>query len=194
MDTLFNQVKPHFDRHQKTSNVEFEIRLGKVNNKMFDTNVGRETFEKLTRALDKYTEWESVKKIHQSVYYKGDTRIVVDENTDDTVCMKKTPIVKENLVLERRPLDVRFAVGLEIPVEQADGDVMDLVRIKNRTSYIRNNLSIDMTTVTGQGDDPDDEEGERFEVELEIIDPLKVKTRDELYNIIHKVHNILEVL
>ena len=90
MDTLFNQVKPHFDRHQKTSNVEFEIRLGKVNNKMFDTNVGRETFEKLTRALDKYTEWESVKKIHQSVYYKGDTRIVVDENTDDTVCMKKT--------------------------------------------------------------------------------------------------------
>tara|TARA_B110000977_G_scaffold201179_1_gene294589 strand:+ start:9098 stop:9682 length:585 start_codon:yes stop_codon:yes gene_type:complete len=194
MDTLFNQVKPHFDRHQKTSNVEFEIRLGKVNNKMFDTNVGRETFEKLTRALDKYTEWESVKKIHQSVYYKGDTRIVVDENTDDTVCMKKTPIVKENLVLERRPLDVRFAVSLEIPVEQADGDVMDLVRIKNRTSYIRNNLSIDMTTVTGQGDDPDDEEGERFEVELEIIDPLKVKTRDELYNIIHKVHNILEVL
>ena len=108
--------------------------------------------------------------------------------------MKKTPIVKENLVLERRPLDVRFAVSLEIPVEQADGDVMDLVRIKNRTSYIRNNLSIDMTTVTGQGDDPDDEEGERFEVELEIIDPLKVKTRDELYNIIHKVHNILEVL
>ena len=194
MDTLFNQVKPHFDRHQKTSNVEFEIRLGKVNNKMFDTNVGRETFEKLTRALDKYTEWESGKKIHQSVYYKGDTRIVVDENTDDTVCMKKTPIVKENLVLERRPLDVRFAVSLEIPVEQADGDVMDLVRIKNRTSYIRNNLSIDMTTVTGQGDDPDDEEGERFEVELEIIDPLKVKTRDELYNIIHKVHNILEVL
>ena len=194
MDTLFNQVKPHFDRHQKTSNVEFELRLGKVNNKMFDTNVGRETFEKLTRALDKYTEWESVKKIHQSVYYKGDTRIVVDENTDDTVCMKKTPIVKENLVLERRPLDVRFAVSLEIPVEQADGDVMDLVRIKNRTSYIRNNLSIDMTTVTGQGDDPDDEEGERFEVELEIIDPLKVKTRDELYNIIHKVHNILEVL
>ena len=194
MDTLFNQVKPHFDRHQKTSNVEFEIRLGKVNNKMFDTNVGRETFEKLTRALDKYTEWESVKKIHQSVYYKGDTRIVVDENTDDTVCMKKTPIVKENLVLERRPLDVRFAVSLEIPVEQADGDVMDLVRIKNRTSYIRNNLSIDMTTVTGQGDDPDDEERERFEVELEIIDPLKVKTRDELYNIIHKVHNILEVL
>ena len=41
---------------------------------------------------------------------------------------------------------------------------------------------------------PDDEEGERFEVELEIIDPQKVENNDQLYNIIHKVHNILEVL
>ena len=194
MDTLFNQVKPHFDRHQKTNNVEFELRLGKVNNKMFDTNVGKETFEKLTRALEKYTEWEEVKKVHQSVYYKGDTRVIVDEDTDETVCMKKTPMLKENLVLEGRPLDVRFALSTEMPVEQEDGDAMDSVRIKNRTSYIRKNLSIDMTVVTGQGDDPDDEEGERYEVELEIIDPLKVQSRDQLYNIIHKVHNILEVL
>lgn len=194
MDTLFNQVKPHFDRHQRTNNVEFELRLGKVNNKMFDTNVGKETFEKLTRALEKYTGWEEVKKVHQSVYYKGDTRVIVDEDTDETVCMKKTPMFKENLVLEGRPLDVRFALSTEIPVEQEDGDVMDSVRIKKRTSYIRKNLSIDMTVVTGQGDDPDDEDGERYEVELEIIDPLKVQSRDELYNIIHKVHNILEVL
>ena len=174
--------------------MEFELRLGKVNNKMFDTNVGKETFEKLTRALEKYTEWEEVKKVHQSVYYKGDTRVIVDEDTDETVCMKKTPMLKENLVLEGRPLDVRFALSTEMPVEQEDGDAMDSVRIKNRTSYIRKNLSIDMTVVTGQGDDPDDEEGERYEVELEIIDPLKVQSRDQLYNIIHKVHNILEVL
>ena len=175
--------------------MEFELRLGKVNNKMFDTNIGRETFERLDHALKKYTGWEQVKQTHQSVYYKGNTRVIVDEDTDDTECMKKVPIVKENLVLEGRPLDVRFAFSTETPCEQdEDGDVMDSVRVKHRTSYIRKNLSIDMTVVTGQGDDPDDEEGERYEVELEVIDPRKVKTRDELYNIIHKVHNILEVL
>lgn len=195
METLFNQVKPHFERHCDTNNAEFELRLGKVNNKLFDTNIGKDTFEKLQRALQKYQGWEEVKKSHTSVYYKGDTRVIVDEDTDDTTCMKKIPKVKENLILEGRPLDVRFAVSVEDPVEQDESDdVMDSVRVKERTSYIRKNLSIDMTKVTGQTDDPDDEEGERFEVELEIIDPRKVENNDQLYNIIHKVHNILEVL
>ena len=194
MDTLFKQVKPHFDRHRATPNVEFELRLGKVNNKMFDTNVGRETFERLTQALEKYTGWEDIKKTHNSVYYKDDTRVIVDEDTDESTCMKKTSRVKENLVLEGRPLDVRFAVSIETPLESADMDVMDSVRVKKRTSYIRKNLSIDMTRVTGQTDDPDDEEEERYEVELEIIDPKRVGSDDDLYNMIHKVHNILEVL
>tara|TARA_B110000858_G_scaffold188605_1_gene234345 strand:+ start:128 stop:712 length:585 start_codon:yes stop_codon:yes gene_type:complete len=194
MNTLYKQVKPHFDHHRDTSNVEFELRLGKVNNKLFDTNVGRDTFEKLNRALQKYQGWEEIKKSHTSVYYKGDTRIIVDEDTEDSTCMKKIPKVKENLVLEGRPLDVRFAVSIETPVEQEDMDVMDAVRVKERTSYIRKNLSIDVTRVTGQTEDPDDEEGERFEVELEIIDPRKITNENELYNIIHKVHNILEVL
>jgi hypothetical protein len=194
MDTLYKQVKSHFDQHRDTNNVEFELRLGKVNNKLFDTNVGRDTFEKLHRALQKYQGWEEVKKSHTSVYYKGNTRVIVDEDTEDTTCMKKITKIKENLVLEGRPLDVRFAVSTEDPVEQEDADVMDVVRVKERTSYIRKNLSIDVTRVTGQTDDPDDEEGERFEVELEIIDPRKVANENELYNIIHKVHNILEVL
>ena len=194
MDTLFNQVKPHFERLRTTPNVEFELRLGKVNNKMFDTNVGRETYEKLSRALDKYTGWEDIKKSHTSVYYKGNTRVIVDEDTDETTCMKKTPRVKENLVLEGRPLDVRFAASIEEPVEQDESDVMDMVREKHRMSYIRKNLSIDLTRVSGQSDDPDDEEEYRYEVELEILDPRKVVTDDDLYNIIHKVHNILEVL
>lgn len=194
MDTLFNQVKPHFERLRTTPNVEFELRLGKVNNKMFDTNVGRETYEKLTRALDKYTGWEDIKKSHTSVYYKGNTRVIVDEDTDETTCMKKTPRVKENLVLEGRPLDVRFAASIEEPVEQDESDVMDMVREKHRMSYIRKNLSIDLTRVSGQSDDPDDEEEYRYEVELEILDPRKVVTDDDLYNIIYKVHNILEVL
>ena len=187
-------MKPHFDRHQDTSNVEFELRLGKVNNKMFDTNVGKEIFEKLKRALEKYPDWEEIRETNTSVYYKGDTRVIVNEDTEDTEYIHKKPVSKENLVLEGRPLDVRFAVSIEEPVEQNDSDVMDSVRMKNRFSYIRKNLSIDLTRVTGQTDDPDDEEKERFEVELEIIDPLKISNRDQLYNIIHKVQNILEVL
>ena len=194
METLFNLVKPHFDRHQGTVNVEFELRLGKVNNKMFDTNVGEETFFRIMEALEKYGAWEDVKKSHTSVYYKDSTRIIVDEDTDETVAMIKKPIIKENLVLEGRPLDVRFAVSTENTIEDADADVMDFVRVKKRTSYIRKNLSIDMTIVSGQSDDPDDENEHRYEIEMEIIDPQRVHNDNDLYNIIHKVQNILEVL
>jgi hypothetical protein len=194
METLFKQVKPHFDRHKMTTNAEFELRLGKMNNKMFDTNVGKDTFSRILRALEKYKEWERVTETHNSVFYKGNTRVIVDEKTDDTQCMVKTPIVKENLVLEGRPLDVRFALSTEEPCEQNDDDVMDFVRIKKRKSFLRKNLTIDMTRVSGQSEDPDDEEDERYEIELEIVDPKHVRDDNELYNIIHKVHNILEVL
>lgn len=193
MDTLFNEVKSHFNKYQNDDGIEFEIRIGRMNNNMFDTNVGKPVFDKILRALEKYTEWEEVKETSQSVYYKDNIRVTVDDDTEESVCIKKIPIIKETLVLEGRPLDVRFAVSHEEPYEQSEDEVMDFVRTKKRKSFVRKNLSIDMTVVGGQPDDMDCEEPESYQIELEIINPLKVKNENELYNIIHKVHNILEV-
>lgn len=193
MDTLFNQAKPHFNAHKAKNHVEFELRLGRINGKMFDTDVGKEIFDKLMCGLMQYKGWEEVKESNTSVYYKDQVRVSVDEDSDETEIVKKIPLVKETLRLEGRPLDVRFAVSLEEPIEQTD-EVMDFMRTKKRTSFIRKNLSIDMTVVSGQPEDMDCEEPQSYQVELEIIDPCKVSNDNDFYNIVHKVQNILEVL
>lgn len=194
MDTLFKKIKPHFDRYKASVDVEFEIRFGKVNNKIFDTNVGRDIFTRISESLEKYTGWENVQVSNTSVYYKDKVRVIVDDDNDSSITMTKTPLLKENLVLQGKPLDVRFAFSKEEPCGEQMDDVMEYVRVKKRKSYIRKNLSIDMTVVSGQSEDPDDEEDQRFEIELEIVNLQKVRDDNELYNIIHKVHNILECL
>lgn len=193
METLFNKVKPHFNAHKENNHVEFELRLGRMNGKMFDTDVGKDTFDKIFRALKKYEGWEDIKESSLSVYYKDKLRVTVDEDNDNTDIVNKIPIVKETLRLEGRPLDVRFAASREEPTEQSD-EVMDFMRTKKRTSFVRKNLSIDMTIVSGQPEDMDCEEPQSYQVELEIIDPKKVSNDNDLYNIVHKVQNVLEVL
>jgi hypothetical protein len=71
---------------------------------------------------------------------------------------------------------------------------MDYVRCKKRVSFIRKNLSIDMTIVTGQPDDLDDEEEETYEIELEIIDPSKVQGDNQFFNIVYKIQCVLNTL
>ncbi len=75
-----------------------------------------------------------------------------------------------------------------------EDDVMDHVRHKTRTSFVRKNLSIDMTVVTGEPDDMDDEAEETYEVELEIINPKLITDDDRFYNLIYKIDCIMKLL
>jgi hypothetical protein len=49
-----------------------------------------------------------------------------------------------------------------------------------------------MTTVSGNPNDMDSEDETTYQVEIEIIDPTKVG--DQLYNVVHKIYNILELV
>ena len=51
-----------------------------------------------------------------------------------------------------------------------------------------------MTIISGDSQDMDDEDGKKFQVELEIIDPTKIEDEPKLFNIIHKVSDILKIL
>ena len=194
MERIHQQVKPIFDQLKSKPNVEFEFRLGKKNTDMFDTNVGKETFEKLLEGLKKFSVWEKISQENTSVYYKGDTRMIINDDTDEMTCMKKTKIKKFDVVLEDQPYDVRFCVSNEIPVESSEDEVMDYMRMKKRTSFVRKNLSIDLTIVTGQPDDLDDEADETYEVELEIIDPKNITSDNQLFNMIFKIQCLLNIL
>jgi len=194
---LFKNIETHFKQHQNEKNIEFEMRLGKINVGKFDTNVGESNFNKILKGLRKYNDgWENIVETTTSVYYKDNARTSINEETEESVRIFKKNITKKNFNLENKPYDVRFSVSKEIPIEAEadDDDTCDSVRNKQRTSFVRKNLSIDMTVVTGDPVDLDCEDEAEYQIELEIIDPKKVKNDDELYNIIYKIFDVLKII
>jgi hypothetical protein len=174
------------------------MRLGKINTGSFDTNVGESNFNKILIGLKKYNGWENVVEKTTSVYYykdiKNNARTSVDEETEESTSIFKKNILKKNFNIENKPYDVRFSVSKEIPTEFDEDDTCDSVRFKKRISFIRKNLSIDMTIVTGDPTDLDCEDEAQYQIELEIVDPTKVKNSTELYNIIYKIFDVLKII
>jgi hypothetical protein len=62
-----------------------------------------------------------------------------------------------------------------------------------RESFVRKNLSIDMTIVSGNPADLDSEEENSYQIELEILDPKKITDNNVLYNIVYKINDVLEL-
>ncbi len=194
MDTksITEKVKDLFELHKNEEHIEVEIRLGKHNGSLFDTNVGKETFERVLKGLKKYNGWESAKTTTTDVYYDDTNgiRISSDENTGEQVMVQKINVVKQDFKFE--PLDVRFSISREIPTfGQYD---MDRKRSKLRHSFVRKNLSIDMTISTGDSVDMDSEDASYYKIELEINKPGDVTSHDQLFNILHKINDVSKLI
>lgn len=189
---LFDAWEPLIRRHANKDNVEIEIRLGRKTPNKFDTNVGRSTFEKLLGALDRYTGWESKTHKTYSVYYgTGNKRITVDEETDETTAIVKSRLVTSDFALDGCPFDVRLSVASEVAYEQ-DDEEMACVKEKKRWSFVRKNLSIDLSQIKGDPEDPDSDEDTTWHVELEIINPKTIGDRDALFALLYKIFNLLD--
>jgi len=189
---IFDTFEPVIRQWAPKEHVEIEFRLGRKTAQKFDTNIGRPTFERLLRALKKYDGWESVSEGIYSVYYGLENkRITVNENTDESVAVQKVKCANVDFGLEGNPLDVRLGVSLEKPYEH-DGTEMESVRLKKRWSFVRKNLSIDLTEVKGDPEDKDADEDTTWQVELEILDPKNIGDRDALFALMYKIFNVLE--
>ena len=194
MHELFEKINPIFSKFQMENHVEFEMRLGKINRGSFDTNVGQQAFERILEGLKKYQGWEKTTKKSDVAYYYDNIRLIIDDDTEESIQVVKQKLVKVDHLLINKPYDVRFAVAKETPLEN-NGDIeYSTARQRNRESFIRKNLSIDMTIVAGNPADLDSEEENMYQVEFEIIDPKLIKDHDTLYNIIYKVHDVLKLV
>jgi len=194
MDTksITEKIRDVFEAHKNEEHIEVEIRLGKHNGSLFDTNVGKETFDRVMKGLKKYNGWESTKTTTTDVFYDDTNgiRISSDEDTGEQVMIQKIKVVKEDFKSE--PLDVRFSISREIPTHgQYD---MDRKRSKLRHSFIRKNLSIDMTVSSGDSVDMDSEDASSYQIELEIVKPSDVGSYNDLFNILHKVNDLSKLI
>ena len=181
-----------FETHKNEEHIEVEIRLGKHNGSLFDTNVGKETFERVLKGLRKYDGWEETKTTSTDVFYDDTNgiRITSDEDTGEQVMVQKIKVVKEDFKFE--PLDVRFSISREIPTHGSYD--MDRKRSKYRHSFIRKNLSIDMTVSSGDSVDMDSEDASSYQIELEIVKPSDVGSYNDLFNILHKVNDLSKLI
>lgn len=191
MDIIDN-VLPVFEAHKQEDDIEVEIRLGKHNGSLFDTNVGKDVWKRVLAGLKKYDGWESVKMTTSDVYYNdtNNIRITCDEDSGEQTMIQKISFFKEDF--KRDPLDVRFCVAREIPTS---GEYeMDRKRTKTRHSFVRKNLSIDMTISSGDNADMDSEEEATYQIELEIVKPSDVDSIYKFQNILQKIDDLSKLI
>jgi len=190
-------IEPIFNKYKDDEHVEMEMRLGKYNGKFFDTNIGEKMYISLMKGLNKYDGWERIETSQTEVFYreKDNLRITIDESTnEETVIRKERVHVEDFKQLEGTPFDIRFCVSKELPIEHDYDSEMDCKKTKTRTSYIRKNLSIDMTSIIGGAQDMDSEDPFTYQVEFEIIKPENVEDKNTLFNIIHKIKDVFNIL
>ena len=195
METLYPKFQQVIHRYKTQPHVEIEFRLGKVNRGSFDTNVGEAVYKKALEGLMMYKGWEKTKVSNDQVFYgEGGRRAISNEDSDDVTRVIKTKLVKVDHVCEGRPLDVRLGISTEVPCEPEEDEVYTESKQRTRYSFIRKNLSIDVSMIKGTPDDPDCDEDTQYQIELEIIDPSKVTDDHVLYPLVNKVFDLLNVL
>ena len=185
-------IKPHLHKNH----LEIEFRLGKKNGNYFDTNVGKENFEKVHRRLSRYPHWDSVTTQKSTVFYgsrKG-LRVVYDEEKDEQVsCICKYNFGNLDQILKDHPLDVRISVSIENPATyDTDKDVFTHERKRQRTSFVRKGLSIDMSIV--ETNDKDSESAHTYQIELEITEPPSGLDEAKLTNHYQKIFDVMKLL
>jgi hypothetical protein len=189
---ITDTILPSFEALKTEENIEVEVRLGKHNGSLFDTNVGKETWERVLKGLKNYDGWESTNYTESDVYYNDNSnvRITSNEDTGEQTMIQKISVVKEDFKCD--PLDVRVCIAREIPTS---GEYeMDRKRTKMRHSFVRKNLSIDMTISSGDNVDMDSEEEASYQIELEIVKPGDVDSVYKLFNIINKVADLVKIM
>ena len=204
--TLFDKWESVIESHKTKDNVEIEIRFGRRSGSKFDTNVGEGTFKKVLAALNKYEGWETKHHMNATVYYfdggegtsgsradhRSFKRLTVNEETDEQVGQVKTRVKVDDVELASQPLDVRLGVSTEVPWEYDGEETSTEQKTKERWSFVRKNLSIDMSIIKGNPDDKDSDEDTTYQIEMEIIKPSEIQNKIELYNMLYKVFDVLK--
>jgi len=194
IQAIVNKTLPLFEVHNDSENVEVEMRLGKFNGTFFDTNVGKAAYDKVLAGLQGYKGWEDIRTSVADVFYHdaAGIRLSVDDETGQQTMIQKQSLVREDFQYPGSPMDLRFSISKELPVS-GEYD-MDRKRVKKRQSFIRKNVSIDMTISSGDVVDKDAEDPNHYQIELEIIHPADVGCQEEFFNILWKVNDVLKLL
>jgi hypothetical protein len=122
-------------------------------------------------------------------------RISTVQATGDEEIIKKERLTNHDFKhMLNTPFDLRFSVSKETPMPEDVDREMDKKKTKQRLSFVRKNVSIDITIMTGDSHDMDAEESTPYQAEFEIIIPSSIQTKDDLFKIVHKINDVFIML
>jgi len=184
--TFFASVEDVYNTHKNTKDIEMEVRIGRKRSGKFDTSIPRETWERVKSSLDKYEGWESIDLSKHTVFRgsKG-IRLTEDEEGERT-CIRKT--TREN---KEFPVDkwcLRFSASVEKPMTK-EPEEFDDIFTKERWSYLRKGVRIDMTALSPEDKDAEDKD---YQIELELVN--LTEDREILFKQLYKVFDILKII
>lgn len=167
MEADYNQLKPAINvleklikKFKNQHNIEIEIKLGRVDDNKFVPGIMSESFyNKIKKTLDDCKKWENVIQVNTVEYINKNLRKI-----DNKIYSKKR-IENHVFTFNGTPYDFKISVSEENLIEDLNTIQHDLIRKKNRTSYIYKECKFDLTMVEEENDD-EIIVNEEFEIEL----------------------------
>lgn len=178
----------YIDRQQ--DQVELEARFGQYTGKGFTPGVTRQTFNRIRTYFD--TQSQSVIS-RTTDYISGNIRKTISlSDPDDIVWIEKKRLWNQ----QDARFNIRYSMSSEIPVQEVPSFVPQVVREKNRISYLvfNNMVRIDLTMVNmirGLQDDRSKDDT-KYEVEVELVDPRALAYFEKVVTIV--LHRVLDTL
>jgi hypothetical protein len=86
---------------------------------------------------------------------------------------------------------VRLGISSETPADHDPDEEATIVRSKKRVSFLRKNLRIDVTHVSGDAQDPDCDDENQYQIELEFL--AVPESKNELFNMVYKVFDVMKI-
>lgn len=151
ISTIVETINEELSKYDNLDSIELEARLGiyDMETKKFDSNIGSPNYEKINEMLDTFKNWESVTEVVTNEKIIDNLRLITDLDNNETV-IEKIKLKSFTFVLEDLPLDMRVTISREIkqPVSKFKKTKKGIYnRIKERTSRVFQNASIDLTSV-----------------------------------------------
>jgi hypothetical protein len=154
--------------------VEIEVRLGCMD-KHFDPAIDYNHVKTIVESLNFYDKWKRIDYINSSEYIFSSENMKLIESTTNGKEVNIKLMFKENrdkqtIVLKDSPFDIRFVVNQEFTMNHLlhkfKKENANIIRHKQRKSYIADNFKYDITNVT---EVTNNTPITKYEIEIELL-------------------------
>ena len=159
-------------KNLRLDDLELEVRLGRCQERRFDSCVSQRTFSILCDSLQQYNKWDAVTNEKSSVAYfeTRDDSLRAVTDSSGTHYVSKQRVCISDFCVQNAAYDFRIAASLEMPVHDRPPIETSTRRVtRDRVSYSLGIWRYDLTTITTESNDI------TYQVEIELINPVTVQ-------------------